>query len=49
MVKVVWTQRALTDLEDIGDYISRDSNKADKNRPVWLNLLYKSDIVRLIN
>ena len=27
MVKVVWTQRALYDLEDIGDYISKDSIK----------------------
>jgi toxin ParE1/3/4 len=25
MVKVVWTQRALLDLEDIGEYISKDS------------------------
>jgi toxin ParE1/3/4 len=25
MVKVVWTQRALYDLEDIADYISKDS------------------------
>jgi len=25
MVKVVWTQRSLFDLEDIGDYISKDS------------------------
>jgi len=27
MVKVVWTQRALYDLEDIADYISKDSVK----------------------
>lgn len=25
MVKVIWTQRALSDLEDIGEYISKDS------------------------
>jgi toxin ParE1/3/4 len=30
MVKVVWTQRALYDLEDIGDYISKDSIKYAK-------------------
>jgi len=30
MVKVVWTQRGLNDLEDIGDYISKDSNKYAK-------------------
>ena len=30
MVKVVWTQRALSDLEDIGDYISKDSTKYAK-------------------
>jgi toxin ParE1/3/4 len=30
MVKVVWTQRALYDLEDIGDYISKDSYKYAK-------------------
>ncbi len=30
MVKVVWTQRALYDLEDIGDYISKDSFKYAK-------------------
>lgn len=27
MVKVVWTQRALNDLEDIGEYISKGSVK----------------------
>jgi len=27
MVKVVWTQRAIYDLEDIADYISKDSVK----------------------
>ena len=27
MVKVVWTQRALYDLEDIAEYISKDSVK----------------------
>jgi toxin ParE1/3/4 len=27
MVKVVWTQRALLDLEGIGEYISKDSEK----------------------
>ncbi len=26
MVKIVWTSRSLTDLEEIGDYISRDSH-----------------------
>ncbi len=30
MVKVVWTQRALDDLKDIGDYISKDSFKYAK-------------------
>jgi toxin ParE1/3/4 len=30
MVKVVWTQRALYDLEDIGEYISKDSIKYAK-------------------
>lgn len=30
MVKVVWTLRALYDLDDIGDYISRDSVKYAK-------------------
>jgi toxin ParE1/3/4 len=30
MVKVVWTQRALFDLQDIGDYISKDSIKYAK-------------------
>lgn len=30
MVKVVWTQRALNDLEDIGDYIAKDSIKYAK-------------------
>jgi toxin ParE1/3/4 len=30
MVKVVWTQRALYDLEDIGEYISKDSFKYAK-------------------
>ena len=30
MVKVVWTQRALYDLEDIADYISKDSIKYAK-------------------
>jgi plasmid stabilization system protein ParE len=30
MVKVVWTQRALDDLKDIGDYISKDSFKFAK-------------------
>lgn len=25
MVKVIWTQSALNDLKDIGDFISRDS------------------------
>ena len=30
MVKVVWTEKALTDLEDIGDYISKDSIKYAK-------------------
>jgi toxin ParE1/3/4 len=25
MVKIIWTQRSLDDLEDIGDYISQDS------------------------
>jgi toxin ParE1/3/4 len=27
MVKVIWTERALNDLEDIGNYISQDSPK----------------------
>ncbi len=27
MVKVVWTKRALSDLEDIGEYISKGSLK----------------------
>ena len=27
MAEVIWTNRALTDLEDIGDYISKDSYK----------------------
>ena len=31
MVIVVWTQRALYDLEDIGDYISKDSIKYAKH------------------
>ena len=30
MVKVVWTQRALVDLDDIGEYISKDSTKYAK-------------------
>ncbi len=30
MVKVVWTQRSLNDLEDIGEYISKDSIKYAK-------------------
>jgi addiction module RelE/StbE family toxin len=30
MVKVVWTKRALDDLKDIGDYISKDSFKYAK-------------------
>lgn len=27
MVRVIWSQRALKDLEDLGDYISKDSEK----------------------
>jgi len=27
MVKIVWTERSLTDLEDIADYIAKDSEK----------------------
>ncbi len=30
MVKVVWTRRALSDMEDIGEYISKDSTKYAK-------------------
>ncbi|MDX2188804.1 MAG: type II toxin-antitoxin system RelE/ParE family toxin [Bacteroidota bacterium] len=30
MVKIIWTQRALFDLEDIGEYISKDSTKYAK-------------------
>jgi toxin ParE1/3/4 len=30
MVKIVWTSRSLTDLEEIGDYISKDSPKYAK-------------------
>jgi addiction module RelE/StbE family toxin len=30
MVKVVWTQRSLKDLEDIGEFISKDSVKYAK-------------------
>jgi addiction module RelE/StbE family toxin len=30
MVKIVWTKRSLNDLEDIADYISRDSVKFAK-------------------
>jgi toxin ParE1/3/4 len=30
MVKVVWTEKALSDLQDIGDYISKDSMKYAK-------------------
>lgn len=25
MVKIIWTKRALTDLEDIAEYIAKDS------------------------
>ena len=31
MAKIVWSSRALTDLEDIGDYISKDSIKYAKH------------------
>ena len=27
MVKIVWTERSLTDLEDIAEYIAKDSEK----------------------
>lgn len=30
MVKVIWTARTLTDLEEIGDYISKNSSKYAK-------------------
>jgi addiction module RelE/StbE family toxin len=30
MVKVIWTQRSLKDLEDIGEYIAQDSVKYSK-------------------
>ena len=30
MVKIVWTSRSLIDLEEIGDYISKDSPKYAK-------------------
>jgi toxin ParE1/3/4 len=30
MVKVIWTARSLTDLEEIGDYISKNSSKYAK-------------------
>lgn len=30
MVKVIWTARSLRDLEEIGDYISKDSSKYAK-------------------
>ncbi len=30
MVKVIWTARSLTDLEEIGKYISKDSTKYAK-------------------
>lgn len=30
MVKVIWTARSLKDLEEIGDYISKDSSKYAK-------------------
>jgi toxin ParE1/3/4 len=30
MVKVIWTARSLTDLEEIGEYISKDSSRYAK-------------------
>jgi len=30
MVKIIWTNRSLTDLEDIGEYISKDSHRYAK-------------------
>lgn len=30
MVKIIWTARSLTDLEEIGEYISKDSPKYAK-------------------
>lgn len=31
MVKVVWTDQAILDLDDIGDYIAKDSLKYAKS------------------
>lgn|ERR1035437_3744629 len=45
MVKVVWTQRALNDLEDIGDYISKDSNKYAKL--TLENLVYTALLIEI--
>lgn len=30
MVKIIWTDRSLSDLEDIGDFISKDSPRYAK-------------------
>jgi toxin ParE1/3/4 len=30
MVKIIWTARSLTDLEEIGEYISKDSSRYAK-------------------
>lgn len=30
MVRIIWTRRSLTDLEDIADYIAKDSKKFAK-------------------
>ncbi len=30
MVKIIWTARSLSDLEDIGDFISKDSPRYAK-------------------
>jgi toxin ParE1/3/4 len=46
MVKVVWTQRALSDLDDIGEYISKDSIKYAK---LTLEKLIDSALIIAIN
>ena len=30
MVKIIWTERSLSDLEDIAEFIAKDSNKYAK-------------------
>ena len=46
MVKVVWTEKALSDLQDIGNYISKDSMKYAK---LTLEKLVNTESIIAIN